>query len=102
MTKKERSRLNTVHVIEMVQKNFEVSTDFYDDEGHGYFTFGVMKDGVEYLFDMHRNDFSIITHKIRGEKGFQEGRELEDKLETFIQLELKISNTRIDNIVWLL
>ena len=102
MTKKERSRLNTVHVIGMVQKNFEVSTDFYDDEGRGYFTFGVMKDGVEYLFDLSRRDFYVISHKIRGEKGYQEGRELENELETFIQLELKISNARIDNIVWLL
>ena len=99
MTKKERLRLNTVHVIEMVQANFEVSTDFYDDEGHGYFTFGVMKDGVEYLFDMGRNDFSIISHKIRGEKGYNEGRELEDELEVFIKNELVISNTRIDNMI---
>lgn len=99
MTKKERLRLNTVHVIGMVQKNFDVSTDFYDDEGHGYFTFGVMKDGVEYLFDMGRNDFSIISHKIRGEKGFNEGRELEDELEVFIKNELVISNARIDNMI---
>lgn len=99
MTKKERLRLNTVHVIDLVKRNFEVSTDFYDDEGHGYFTFGVMKDGVEYLFDMHRNDFSIITHKIRGEKDFEIGRALEDELEVFIQNELKISNARIDNML---
>ena len=99
MTKKERLRLNTVHVIGMVQKNFDVSTDFYDDEGHGYFTFGVMKDGVEYLFDMGRNDFSITSHKIRGEKGYNEGRELENELEVFIKNELVISNARIDNMV---
>lgn len=99
MTKKERLRLNTVHVIEMVQKNFDVSTDFYDDEGRGYFTFGVMKDGVEYLFDLHRRDFSVITHKVRGEKGHKEGFELEQELETFIQNELVISNFHIDNMV---
>jgi hypothetical protein len=99
MTKKERLRLNTVHVIEMVQKNFDVFEDFNDNEGRGYFTFGVMKDGIGYLFDMHRNDFSIITHKIRGEKGFEKGRELEDELETFIQNELFISNARIDNMI---
>jgi hypothetical protein len=96
MTKKERLRLNTVHVIEMVQKNFEVSTDFHDDEGHGYFTFGVMKDGVEYLFDMHRNDFSIITHIVRGGEGFEESRALEKELEVFIENELIISNAYND------
>ena len=96
MTKKERLRLNTVHVIGMVQKNFDVSTDFYDDEGHGYFTFGVMKDGVEYYFDLHRRDFSVITHKVKGEKGHQEGFELEQELETFIQNELVISNAYND------
>ena len=99
MTKKERLRLNTVHVFEMVKANFEVSTDFYDDEGHGYFTFGVMKDGVEYYFDLSRRDFSIISHKIRGEKGYNEGRELEQELETFIKNELVISNARIDNMI---
>ena len=99
MTKKERLRLNTVHVIDLVKRNFEVNTDFYDDEGRGYFTFGVMKDGVEYLFDMSRNDFSIITHKIRGEKGFEIGRALEKELEVFIENELVISNARIDNIL---
>jgi hypothetical protein len=96
MTKKERLRLNTVHVIEMVQKNFEVSTDFCDDEGHGYFTFGVMKDGVEYLFDMGRRDFSLCSHKIRGEKGYNEASELENELEVFIQNELVISNAYND------
>lgn len=99
MTKKERLRLNTVHVIEMVQNNFEVSTDFYDDEGRGYFTFGVMENGEEYLFDMGRNDFSIITHKVRGEKGFEISRALEKELEVFIENELVISNARIDNML---
>ena len=99
MTKKERLRLNTVHVIEMVQLNFNVSTDFYDDEGHGYFTFGVMENGEEYLFDMSRRDFSLCSHKVRGEKGYWEALELEDELEVFIKNELIISNARIDNML---
>jgi hypothetical protein len=83
----------------MVQLNFNVSTDFYDDEGHGYFTFGVMENGEEYLFDMHRNDFSIITHIVRGGEGFEESRALEKELEVFIENELVISNARIDNML---
>ena len=99
MTKKERLRLNTVHVIEMVQLNFNVSTDFCDDEGHGYFTFGVMENGEEYLFDMSRRDFSLCSYKVRGEKGYDKASELENELEVFIQNELIISNARIDNMI---
>ena len=99
MTKKERLRLNTIHVFEMVKLNFNMGTDFYDDEGHGYFTFGVMENGEEYFFDLSRRDFSVTSHKIRGEKGYNEGRELEQELETFIKNELVISNARIDNMV---
>jgi hypothetical protein len=83
----------------MVQKNFEVSTDFYDDEGHGYFTFGVMKDGVEYLFDLSRRDFSVTSYKVRGEKDYEIGADLEAELERFIFLESEISNARIDNMI---
>jgi len=97
MTKKERLRLNTVHVFEMVKLNFNMGTDFHDDEGHGYFTFGIMERGEEYLFDLQRRDFSVTSHKIRGEKDYAVGRALEDELETFIKNELVISNTRIDS-----
>ena len=47
-----------------------------------------MKDGVEYLFDLHRRDFSVTSYKIRGEKGYNEASELENELEVFIQNEL--------------
>ena len=99
MTKKERLRLNTIHVFEMVQKNFNVSTDFYDDEGHGYFTFGVMENGEEYLFDLSRRDFSVTSHKVRGEKDYEIGADLEAELERFIFLELENSNANIDNMI---
>ena len=98
MTKKERLRLNTIHVFEMVKLNFNMSTDFNDDEGHGYFTFGVIENGEEYLFDLSRREFSVTSHKIRGEKGYNKSRELEKELETFIQNELIITNGMIDNI----
>ena len=86
-------------MFKIVKANFEVSTDFCDDEGHGYFTFGVMKDGVEYLFDLHRRDFSVTSYKIRGEKDYEIGADLEAELERFIFLELEISNARIDNMI---
>lgn len=99
MTKKERLRLNTIHVFKMVKANFEVTTDFNDDEGHGYFTFGVTKNGVEYLFDLQRRDFLGMINKVRGEKGYEEGADLEAELERFIFLELIISNAIIDNMI---
>ena len=99
MTKKERLRLNTIHVFEMVKLNFNMGTDFYDDEGHGYFTFGVMENGEEYYFDLHRRDFSVTSHKVRGEKDYEIGAELEQELETFIKNELFISNANIDNMI---
>jgi hypothetical protein len=55
-----------------------------------------MKDGVEYLFDMNRRDFSLCSHKVRGEKGYNEASELENELEVFIQNELVISNAYND------
>ena len=98
MTKKERLRLNTEYVLNNLKLSFNISTDFYDDEGHGYFTFGVMKDGVEYLFDLHRRNFDVITYKVRGEQGYNEGRELEQELETFIKEKLNESNEIIDKV----
>ena len=99
MTKKERLRLNTIHVFEMVKLNFNMGTDFCDDEGHGYFTFGVMENGEEYLFDLSRRDFSVTSHKVRGEKDYEIGADLEAELERFIFLELENSNANIDNMI---
>jgi hypothetical protein len=90
MTKKEQKTIITKHVIDAVQKNFNVIEDFNDEEGHGYFSFSIEHEGVEYRFDMSRNDFSIISHKIRGEKGHQEALELEKELDEFIENEIAI------------
>jgi hypothetical protein len=55
-----------------------------------------MENGEEYLFDMSRRDFSLCSHKVRGEKGYWEALELEDELEVFIKNELIISNAYND------
>lgn len=88
MTKKEQKNIITKHVIEAVQKNFNVVEDFNDEEGRGYFTFAIEHEGIEYRFDMSRNDFSIISYKIKGEKGHQEALELEEYLDKFIENEI--------------
>ena len=98
MTKKERLNLNTEYVLTNLKVGFNVSTDFYDDEGRGYFTFGVTRDKVEYLFDLSRNNFSVISHKIRGEKGHFESMNLESELEIFIKEKLNESNEIIDQV----
>ena len=90
MTKKEQKNIITKHVIEAVQKNFNVVADFNDEEGRGYFSFSIESKGIEYRFDMSRNDFSIISHKIRGEKLYNEAQQLEQELEEFIKNEISI------------
>jgi hypothetical protein len=58
-----------------------------------------MKDGVEYLFDLSRRDFSVTSYKVRGEKDYEIGADLEAELERFIFLELENSNAFIDNMI---
>ena len=88
MTKKEQKNIITKHVIKAVQENFNVIEDFNDEEGRGYFTFAIESEGIEYRFDMSRNDFSIISYKVKGEKGHQEALELEEYLDKFIENEI--------------
>jgi len=90
MTKKEQKNIITKHVIDAVQKNFNVIEDFNDEEGRGYFTFAIEHEGNEFFFDMSRNDFSIISHKIRGEKLYNEAQQLEQELDEFIANEIVI------------
>lgn len=90
MTKKEQKNIITKHVINAIQKNFNVIEDFNDEEGRGYFTFAVEHEGTEFRFDMSRNDFSIISHKVRGEKLYNEAQQLEQELDEFIENEISI------------
>ena len=90
MTKKEQKNIITKHVINAVQKNFNVVEDFNDEEGLGYFTFGFDHEGVELRFDMSRNDFSILSYNIRGEKLHNEALQLEQELDEFIANEIAI------------
>jgi hypothetical protein len=92
MTKKEQKNIITKHVIQAIQENFNVVDDFNDEEGHGYFTFSIEHEGIEFRFDMNRNDFSIISHKIRGEKLYNEAQQLEQELDEFIENEIAIVN----------
>jgi len=90
MTKKEQKNIITKHVVNAVQKNFYVIEDFNDEEGRGYFTFTIGHENNEFRFDMSRNDFSIISHKVRGEKLYNEAQQLEQELDEFIENEIAI------------
>jgi hypothetical protein len=90
MTKREQKNIITKHVINAVQNNFNVVEDFNDEEGHGYFTFAIESEGNKFRFDMSRNDFSIISHTIRGEKLFNKAQQLEQELDEFIENEIAI------------
>jgi hypothetical protein len=90
MTKKEQKNIITKHVIDAVQKNFNVIEDFNDEEGRGYFSFSIESEGNEFRFDMSRNDFSILIWKFRGEKLYNEAQQLEQELDEFIANEIAI------------
>jgi hypothetical protein len=90
MTKKEQKNIITKHVINAVQKNFNVVDDFNDEEGHGYFSFSIESEGIEFRFDMSRNDFSILSYNVRGEKLHNEALQLEQELDEFIANEIAI------------
>jgi hypothetical protein len=90
MTKKEQKNIITKHVINAVQKNFNVIEDFNDEEGRGYFSFSIEHEGIEFRFDMSRNDFSIVSYKVRGENLFNEAQQLEQELDEFIANEIAI------------
>ena len=84
MTKTEKKKLLTKEIILQVKNIFTIGDDFNDEEGHGYFTFSIIDNGEEYRFDMSRNDFDIITHKVRNENGYERSRQLEKQLQDFI------------------
>jgi hypothetical protein len=90
MTKKEQKNIITKHVINAVQNNFNVVEDFNDEEGHGYFTFSIEHEGVEFRFDMMRSDFSLLSYKVKGEKLYNEAQQLEQELDEFIANEIAI------------
>ena len=90
MTKTEQKIIITKHVINMVQKNFNVVEDFNDEEGHGYFTFAIEDNNNHFRFDMMRSDFSLLSHRIKGERFYEEARQLEKVLDEFITNEIKI------------
>ena len=54
-------------------------------EGHGYFTFQIERDDIEYAFDLSRSNFSVIGYKLKGEMDFTEQRILETEIEHLIK-----------------
>ena len=90
MTKTEKKKLLTKEIILQVKNIFTIGDDFNDDDGHGYFTFSIIDNDEEYRFDMSRNDFSITSHKVKGEKLYNEAQQLEQELDEFIDYEIAI------------
>ena len=56
MTKTEKNKLIFKQLLLNLKEKFDITTDFYDGEGHGYFDFGVTENGVEYMFNLYRTD----------------------------------------------
>jgi len=92
MTKTEKKKLLTKEIILQVKNVFTIGDDFNDEEGHGYFTFSIIDNGEEYRFDMSRNNFDIISYKVKNEKGYERSRELENQLQNFINTTVTLFN----------
>jgi hypothetical protein len=85
MTKKELKNLQLKSIFAAIKENYNVTSDFEDMEGHGYFTFQITVDGVQYAFDLSRNDFSVIGYKLKGNIDYIEQRILETEIEHLIE-----------------
>ena len=64
MTKKELKNLQLKSIFAAIKANYFVISDFEDMEGHGYFTFQIERDDIEYAFDLSRSNFSVIGYKL--------------------------------------
>ena len=80
------------HLVSSSVLKWHITTDFYDGEGHGYFDFGVTENGVEYMFNLYRTHYTVISTLLKGQKGFERGQELENEIENFIKEEIKRIN----------
>lgn len=92
MTKTEKNKLILKQLLLNLKEKFNITTDFYDSEGHGYFDFGVTENGVEYMFNLYRTHYTVISTLLKGQKGFERGQELENEIESFIKEEIKRIN----------
>lgn len=89
MTKTEKNKLILKQLLLNLKEKFNITTDFYDGEGHGYFDFGVTENGVEYMFNLYRTHYTVISTLVKGQKGFERSQELENEIESFIKEEIK-------------
>ena len=85
MTKKELKNIQLKAIFAAIKENYNVTSDFEDMEGHGYFTFQITVDGVQYAFDLSRSNFSVIGYKLKGDMDFTEQRALETEIEYLIE-----------------
>ena len=56
------------------------------------FDFGITENGVEYMFNLYRTHYTVISTLLKGQKGFERGQELENEIENFIKEEIKRIN----------
>jgi hypothetical protein len=85
MTKKELKNIQLKAIFAAIKEKYYVTSDFEDMEGHGYFTFQITVDGVQYAFDLSRSNFSVIGYKLKGDMDFTEQRALETEIEYLIE-----------------
>ena len=88
MTQKEINKLQSKAIFKAVQDNFNLTRDFEDFEGHGYWSFAIEQDGIEFTFDMKRRSFDVCGYLTRGEENKEKQTELETAIEELIETTL--------------
>lgn len=88
MTQKEKLTIKTKEVFEAIKLNpqIRVIEEFFDYEGHGYWTGIVQYMGMAFSVDMQRRDFSVIVYEVPGNPFYKvSGEELEEALAEIIE-----------------
>ena len=99
MTQKEKLTIKTKEVFEAIKTNSQIRVieDFFDYEGHGYWTAIVRYMGMEFSVDMQRRDFSVIVYEVPGSVFYKvSGEELEEALAEIIEDALAEAEKKID------
>jgi hypothetical protein len=85
MTKTELRKQFLKFIFDEIKSKYNVSIDFEDIEGHGYFTFAIYADDYEYFFDLSRNYYDVIPHKVKNQVGYAINKALAEEIEDLIK-----------------
>ena len=98
MTQKEKQSIKAKEVFAAIKLNPQIAVveDFFDYEGHGYWTAIIRYMGMEFSVDMQRRDFSTIVYEAAGSVFYKvSAEELEEALAEIIEDALAEADKKI-------